>query len=225
MIEGGEVSGDGVNLASRICSLSSGGGICVSSEVRQAIRSQPDLRFDRLGEPRLKNVGRSVEVWRLARADSPRRRVRKSFLRLDRIAVAGLTLLALGFAVLALYRLAPLEGSNRVSGPNRPWIVVLPFDNASEDPEQDYLARGVTEELVLALSRGPLPVIDLNTTLNLDRQRPFNMRATAVELGARYAISGTVLRSSRAADLLPPEMALGRVLRKGKRFSATDFSD
>ncbi len=60
VVQDGEVSGDGVNIASRICALSEGGGVCVSGEVYQSVRNQPDMEAVSLGEHQLNNVGYSA---------------------------------------------------------------------------------------------------------------------------------------------------------------------
>jgi len=85
VVQGGEVSGDGVNIASRICSLSEGGGLCISGEVYHSVRNQPNIDATPLGEHELKNVGRPVAVYALGLEDGIKGRRRparkKSHLR------------------------------------------------------------------------------------------------------------------------------------------------
>jgi adenylate cyclase len=115
--DGGDIFGDGVNVAARLESISEPGGICVSSQVQENARGSIDIAFEDLGQQQLKNITQPVRVYRV---------------KLD---TTG----------------AP-EGQ-RPTVPNKPSIAVLPFQNMSGDPEQEYFADGVVEEIITAMSR------------------------------------------------------------------------
>jgi TolB-like protein/class 3 adenylate cyclase len=167
VVHAGEVSGDGVNIASRICSLSEGGGLCVSGEVYQAVRNQPDIDATALGEHELKNVGRPVAVYRVTgRVDPPRAAEGLALPGMDELTVPGFS--------------------------GRPAIAVLPFDNLSEDAEQEYFSDGITEDLITRLSAWRwFPVIARNST-SVYKGKAVDVKRVSRELGVRYVVEGSV---------------------------------
>src|SRR5262245_44812551 len=126
IVERSDLYGDGVNLAVRLESLAEPGGICVSGDVFRQVRSKLQMQFQDLGEQKVKNVVGPVHAYRVQAAD------------------AGS---------------APAESSeNQRSAPtlpNKPSIAVLPFANMSNDPEQEYFADGLAEDLITDLSKVP----------------------------------------------------------------------
>jgi adenylate cyclase len=172
VIEGGEVSGDGVNIASRICSLSEGGGLCVSSEVHDAVRNQPDIEVTPLGERELKNVGRPVPVFALRGPAAP-----PSIRVPERGPVRVRAALATAAGVIE----------------SRPAIAVLPFDTPSGDPAEGLFADGLADDLILRLaSWRSFPVVSRVSSFN--PELPNDVQAAGRELGARYVVSGSVRR-------------------------------
>src|SRR5260221_3523993 len=126
IVEGGDIFGDGVNVAARLEASAEPGGICISRTVRDHIRDKLAYRFDDMGEQSVKNIARPVRVFALRPE-----------------AVADLPASSMPPA-------API--SQPVVAP-RMSIVVLPFANLSNDPEQQYFADGITEDLTTDLSR------------------------------------------------------------------------
>jgi adenylate cyclase len=160
VLQAGEVSGDGVNIASRICALSEAGGLCVSGEVYQAVRNQPGIESVSLGEHELKNVGRPVAVYRMAgKVEPPRVAEDLALPGMDELTVPGFG--------------------------GAPAIAVLPFDNLSGDPDQEYFADGIAEDLITRLSewRG-FPVIARNSSF-VYKGQAVDVKRVSRELGGK----------------------------------------
>jgi len=165
--EGEDIFGDGVNVAARLEALAEPGGICVSGAVHDQIRDKLPYPFDDLGEQGVKNIARPVRVYAL-RPDS----------------VADLPASS-----------APTASIPQPAAAPRLSIVVLPFANLSNDPEQQYFADGITEDLTTDLSRidGSF-VISRNTAFTY-RDKPIDTKQIGRELGVRYVLEGSVRRA------------------------------
>ncbi len=165
IVEDGDIHGDGVNVAARLEALAEPGGICVSRVVRDQVRDKLDVGFEDLGEQNLKNIARAVRVFRVAtRAE--------------------------------LSQPPPNETSSPAPAalplPDKPSIAVLPFQNMSGDPEQDYFADGMVEDIITGLSRIKwLFVIARNSTF-IYKGRPIDVKQVGRELGVRYILEGSV---------------------------------
>ena len=158
----GTVYGDGVNIASRLQALAEPGGITVSDAVQSALRQGLAASFDDLGEQVVKNIAKPVHVYRL-RLDKPR--------------------LAMPPAA------SPAGPRDRV---DKPAIAVLPFNNMSGDPEQEYFADGITEDIITELSRfRDLFVISRNSSFKY-KGKAVEVQKFARELGVRYVVEGSV---------------------------------
>jgi TolB-like protein/Tfp pilus assembly protein PilF len=168
IVEEHDIFGDGVNVAARLEALAEPGGICISRVVRDQVRDRLDYAFEDLGEQSVKNIARPVRVYAL-RPEST------SGAPMDR----GLSNTSISAPVAA----------PRLS------IVVLPFANLSNDPEQQYFADGITEDLTTDLSRisGSL-VISRNTAFAY-RNKSIDTKQIGRELGVRYVLEGSVRRS------------------------------
>jgi TolB-like protein len=203
VVQGGEVSGDGVNIASRICALSEGGGLRVSGEVYRSIRNQPGIEATALGEQELKNVPEPVTVYAIRGRAAPPRAISGAVpkARPRALLVAGVVVFLL-VAGLLVWRLpttpsiAPGDEQFTVPGfGDVPAIAVLPFDNLSGDLEQEYFADGISEELITRLSSlRRLPVIARNSTFTYKGQA-IDVQQVGRELGARYVVEGSVRKA------------------------------
>src|SRR5438067_4808955 len=159
IIDGGDIFGNGVNVAARLEGLAEPGGICVSGRVQEDARGKLDIAFEDAGEQHLKNIAWPVRVYRV---------------RLSGEATQSRPALAL---------------------PDKPSIAVLPFTNMSGDPEQDYFADGMTEDIITGLSRARwLFVIARNSSFAY-KGRSTDVKQVAHELGVRYALEGSVRRA------------------------------
>ena len=162
MNDGQDIYGDGVNVAARLEALATPGGICVSRVVRDQVRDKLNFSFDDRGEQQVKNIARPVRVFD--------------------VKIAGETM------TLTSYSTAPAP----LPIPDKPSIAVLPFQNMSGDPEQEYFADGMVEEIITALSRIRwLFVIARNSSFTYKGQS-VTVRQVGRELGVRYVLEGSV---------------------------------
>jgi adenylate cyclase len=167
IVEPDDIFGDGVNVAARLEALAEPGGICISRMVRDQIRDKLSYPFEDMGDQSVKNIARPVRVYALRAKAIPN---------------------PPGHAPVG--RLASQSGrAPRLS------IVVLPFANLSNDPEQGYFADAITDDLTTDLSRVPhMFVISRNTAVTY-RNRAIDTKQIGRELGVRYVLEGSIRRS------------------------------
>lgn len=165
VVDGDDLYGDGVNVAARLEAEAAPGGVLISDDMLRQLRGRTALRFIDLGEKRLKNIPEPVRVHSLADAAAPS-----------------------GNAFEALTGAKP-------QAPDKPSVAVLPLDNMGADPEQEYFADGITEDIITELSRFPgLLVIARNSTFSF-KGRARDIRTVARELGVRFVVEGSVRRA------------------------------
>jgi adenylate cyclase len=226
--EGDDIYGDGVNIAARLEALAEAGGICVSRMVRDNVRDKLDCAFEDLGEQQVKNIARPVRIYALRpetitqvpRADVPIAPSRRRHSVVAPITAAIAAVLVI--ATLAWWVWSPTRSSSTapaavaattsVAQPlvaPRLSIVVLPFANLSNDPNQQYFADGITEDLTTDLSQLPdMFVISRNSAFTY-RNKLIDTKQIGRELGVRYVLEGSVQRSGSqvrvTAQLINPE--------------------
>jgi adenylate cyclase len=167
MVQGDDIFGDGVNVAARLEALAEPGGIAVSRVVRDQIRGKLPYQFEDRGEHSVKNIARPVRVYTL-----------------------GCEAIPMPPAPAATFA----ASSWQTAGAPRLSIVVLPFANLSNDPEQGYLADGITDDLTTHLSQlVPMFVISRNTAFTY-RNKPVDTKKIGRELRVRYVLEGSVRR-------------------------------
>ena len=166
--DGDDIFGDGVNVAARLEALAEPGGICVSGTVYDQIRDRSPYPFENLGEQSVKNIARPVRVYAL-RSDA--------------------------VAELPASSLPPATSISHPAGAPRLSIVVLPFHNLSSDPEQEYFADGITEDLTTDLSRIAASFVISRNTAFTYKGKSINGKEIGRELGVRYVLEGSVRRS------------------------------
>lgn len=165
MVRGGDLLGDGVNIAARLESLADPGGICISDATYGYVRKALPLSFTDLGPHQLKNIEEPIRVYSVGRVGT----------------TSG------GFT--------PANSPDAPPLPDKPSIVVLPFTNLSEDPDQTFLAEGIVDEVTSALSRfRSLFVIARSSTLAY-KERAADVKRVGRELGVRYVLEGTMRRA------------------------------
>ncbi len=204
VVEGDDLLGDGVNVAARLQELADPGGICISRAARDQVRDKLDVVLDDMGEVEVKNIARPVRVFRVGwDGETPGRPVvaMRPTSRRWAAVVAIVVAFAGTAAVVAWFRpwapdIEPASVERMAFPlPDKPSIAVLPFNNMSGDPSQDYFADGMTEDIITDLSKvSGLFVIARNSSFSYKGQR-VKVRQVAEELGVRYVLEGSVRRA------------------------------
>jgi TolB-like protein/class 3 adenylate cyclase len=168
IIDGDDIFGDGVNVAARLEALAEPGGICVSRVVRDQVRDKLGFTFEDLGDQSVKNIARPVRVFRVDPHSEEE-------------------------AALALA--SPSAEAATLAMSERPSIAVLPFQNMSNDPEQEYFVDGIVEDIITGLSRIKwLFVIARNSTFTY-KGRAVDIKQAGRELGVRYVLEGSLRKA------------------------------
>ena len=151
VVEDGDIFGDGVNVAARLEGLAEPGGICVSARVQEDAAGRLDLAFEDMGEQALKNIARPVRVFRV-RPEGPHPNPPPRSTDQVRGGEGSARNEPQPAGVTRASRVGAAEPP-ALPLPDKPSIAVLPFANMSGDPEQEYFADGMVEEIITALSR------------------------------------------------------------------------
>ncbi len=168
MAEGGNLFGDGVNVAARLEGLAKAGGVCVSGTVFDHVRNKVGLEFEDLGQRQVKNISEPLRVYRVAAGTAEE----------DRPASPCEASIGLDFSV-----------------PDYPSIAVLPFTVMSADPEQEFFADGVSEDIITALSKiSRLMVVARNSTFTY-KGKAVDVKQVSREQGVRYVLEGSVRKA------------------------------
>jgi adenylate cyclase len=207
--EGERIYGDGVNIAARLEALADPAGICISKTAFDHIESKLPLGYQFLGEQTVKNIAKPVGAYkvlmepRVLAAEAKEKKPSVALWRHRGILAGTIAVLAviIGLAVWNFYWRAPKVepasvGKMAFPLPDKPSIAVLPFVNMSEDPKQEFLCDGITENIITALSKVPrLFVISRQSTFSY-KGKPVKVKQVSEELGVRYVLEGSVQRSA-----------------------------
>ena len=176
IVDGGDIFGDGVNVAARLEALCEPGGLCISRAARDHIRDKLAFPFADLGEQKVKNIARPIRAFGLSAE-----------------AIAALPAESLPRSVISAEP-TPTE-PKPLALPDKPSMAVLPFQNMSGDPEQEYFADGMVEEIITALSRIRwLFVIARNSSFTY-KGKSVDIKQVGRELGVRYVLEGSVRKA------------------------------
>jgi len=168
IVEGSDIYGDGVNVAARLEALADPGGICISGTVFDHVKGKVALDFADLGEQQFKNIDQPVQVYRIALDGG-----------VDANEAASTSTQS---AVLPKLT-------------DKPSIAVLPFNNMSGDPEQDYFSDGITEDIITALSRfKDLSVVSRNSSFVFKGQAA-SLRDVGEKLRVDYVVEGSIRKA------------------------------
>lgn len=207
IVDRGEIYGDGVNVAARLESLAKPGGICISESVRTAIGNNLPLDYEFRGEQEVKNIAEPVRAYSAELkpgATLPAPSVRPQAqppIRHPILATVAAVALLVGVGVIAWWQ--PWQTREKPASlertafplPDKPSIAVLPFQNMSGEPEQDYFSDGMTEDLITDLSKiSGLFVIARNSVFTY-KDVPVKIRDVGREFGVRYVLEGSVRKA------------------------------
>ncbi len=172
IIDGDDIFGDGVNVAARLEALAEPGSICVSRSVRDQVRDKLAFGFEDLGDREVKNIARPVRSYRVTVAQADDRPMQAA----------------------SPESRPPLP--DKLTLPDRPSIAVLPFQNMSGDPEQDYFADGIVEDIITALSRNHWLFVIARNSCFTYKGRAVDVKQIGRELGVRYVLEGSVRKAA-----------------------------
>ena len=167
-----DIFGDGVNIAVRLEGIAEPGGICISDDAHRQVRGKVESTLEDMGAQTLKNIAEPMRAWRV-RIGPSSSPVTKT----------------------------QTETAQPLALPDKPSIAVLPFQNMSGDPEQEYFADGMVEEIITALSRfKSLFVIARNSSFTY-KGKAVDIKQVGRELGVRYVLEGSIRRAGQRARI------------------------
>ena len=161
-----DIFGDGVNIAVRLEGIAEPGGICISDDAHRQVRGKVGNTLEDMGSQSLKNIAEPMRAWRVRIGPSPSPATKP-----------------------------PTETTRPLALPDKPSIAVLPFENMSGDPEQEYFADGMVEDIITGLSRSKsLFVIARNSSFTY-KGKAVDIKRVGRELGVRYVLEGSVRKA------------------------------
>lgn len=198
IVEDGDIFGDGVNVAARLEALAQPGSICISAKVHDEVRDRLDLSYQDLGDQELKNIAQPIRVFQVvtepgAVATAVERRNARPWPAMA--AAATMVIAVLGGIAWWQPWTREVDRAPLQRAANLPAIAVLPFDNMSGDPSQDYFSDGVTEDLINDLSRVSGLLVIARNTMFTYKGTAVNVRDVGRELGVQYVLEGSVRKA------------------------------
>jgi len=209
---GGDVYGDGVNIASRIEPVAGPGGICVSMDVERQVRNALEARFEKLAPTDLKNISVPMDLFRIVLPWEHKSEVRGQKSEIGKSSVipkGGRSALigALGLLVViaagwwfshrgnqSTSTPRQSEAATAISGKS---IAVLPFENLSRDPDNAFFTDGVQDEILTYLAKiADLKVISRTSVMQYKSGAPRNLREIGQQLGVAHVVEGSVQRAA-----------------------------
>jgi TolB-like protein/class 3 adenylate cyclase len=169
IIDENDIFGDGVNVAARLEGIAEPGGVCMSNDAYRQVRGKVEIVCDDMGPQSLKNIAEPIQAWRVRLTGQT-----------PSVGQSG----------------SAANEPQALPLPDKPSIAVLPFQNMSGDPEQEYFADGMVEEIITAISRfKSLFVIARNSTFTY-KGKAVAVKQVGRELGVRYVLDGSVRKAA-----------------------------
>jgi len=166
IVEGDDLFGDGVNVASRLEGLANPGGIWISGNTYEQVRDKLDVKFEDLGERQVKNIDRPVRAFRA------------------------------NVGPVEIAKSNEVQGDTPpLILPDKPSIAVLPFANMSGDLEQEYFSDGITEDIITALSKFRWFFVIARNSSFAYKKQAIDIKQVGRELGVRYVLEGSVRKA------------------------------
>jgi adenylate cyclase len=163
-----DIFGDGVNIAARLEGIAEPGGVCLSDDAQRQIRGKVDIAFEDIGSQTLKNIAEPMRAWQVQLGGQSAAKAQPD---------------------------SPAGQAPALALPDKPSIAVLPFQNMSGDPDQEFFADGMVEDIITALSRfKSLFVIARNSSFTY-KGKAVDIKQIGRELGVRYVLEGSVRKA------------------------------
>jgi adenylate cyclase len=166
IVEGPQIYGDGVNIAARLEAVAEGGGLCISGTVYDQVENKLALGYEYLGEQTVKNIAKPVRVYRVIEPEA-----------------------------IAAAQVRSTETTLLLPRPDKPSIVVLPFVNLSNDPEQEYFSDGITEDLTADLSKISSLFVIARTSAFIYKGKAVKVQEIGRAMGVGYVLEGSVRKA------------------------------
>jgi TolB-like protein len=167
----GDLMGDGVNIAARLEGIATPGAICLSEDAYRQVKARLDFAVSDLGQTQLKNIAEPIRVFSLQVGLAPQ-----------------------------LQPATQLESAKKSSAtlalPDKPSIAVLPFQNLSGDPEQEYFVDGMVEDIITGLSRIKWLFVIARNSSFVYKGKSVDVKQAGRELGVRYILEGSMRKAS-----------------------------
>ena len=205
--DGDRIYGSGVNVAARIEGLSDPGGVCISRNTYGHIKDKLKLGYEYLGQHKVKNIKDPVRVYKVLLdpedtgkliGEKPERAKKKWVLPVVIVTAVIVTSIFWYFYQSTMKPgIEPASLENMaLQLPDLPSIAVLPFDNMSGDPKQEFLGDGITENIITALSKVPRLFVIARNSTSTYKGKPVKVKQVSEELGVQYVLEGSVQRSA-----------------------------
>jgi len=165
IVDGDDIFGDGVNIAARLQEMADPGGICISAKVHGEVSGKLNVDFIDGGMESAKNIVQPIHVWRWYKG-----RKINEILRGE-------------------------ETGEALALPEKPSVAVLPFENMSGDPEQEYFVDGMVEDLLTTLSKIPSLFVIARNSSFVYKGKSVDVRDVGRELGVRHVVEGSVRKA------------------------------
>jgi adenylate cyclase len=210
--EDGTVRGEGVDLAAGLEGLADAGGICISGRTYDQVKGTLNADYEDAGAHRVQNIAEPIRTYRVRmqpvkKSKNAGRTGLISYLetRLDIVKVvvtAASVLVGIGALYNSYFRTSPPPAGvapvqrMALPLPDKPSIAVLPFDNMTGDPKQEYFADGFTEQIITSLSKIPALFVISRTSSFSYKGKSVKVQQVSEELGVRYVLEGSVQKFS-----------------------------
>jgi adenylate cyclase len=202
--EDDRIYGDGVNIAARIESLSDAGGICISHSAYDQIKNKLKFGYEYLGEHEVKNIREPVKAYRVLMAPEFEGKLigfEKKTPKSKWMGVAAvIVIIVIGLLIYQVYQSKQTLPVQEALA-EKPSIAVLPFDNMSNDPEQEYFSNGISESLITDLSKIPDFLVVSRITSFTYKGTSLKVEQIAEELGVRYVLEGSVQKADETVRI------------------------
>jgi adenylate cyclase len=193
--------GDGVNISARLEALADAGGVCISGTAFDQVKGKLSLGYQFIGEQTVKNIPDPIRVYKVLMDERDAGKligVGKKAPKSRWAEIAAIVVfVSIGLVIYQFYVRSPAIEPASVEKmtyplPDKPSIAVLPFDNLSGDPEQDYFSDGITEDLIVDLSKISSLFVIARNSVFIYKGKPVKIAEVGRELGVRYILEGSV---------------------------------